>query len=175
MALKQIRIGSLPDIIQYDDGDYDEAIDTDAPIKAGAPTDPDHVIRQTDAPGAGDEGDVVGPAGATDEAIALYNGVTGKLIKDSLMTVSATGTTNIPTGQGHKVNNIQVVTDQQAAEADITSGAITDPADAPADADALRDDLVANALSEIGANFSALDTKINNILAKLRTHGLINT
>lgn len=73
------------------------------------------------------------------------------------------------------VSGTQVVGPQAVAEANITSGAITDPVDAPADADALRDDLVANAIAEIGANFTALDTKINNILAKLRTHGLFDT
>lgn len=36
-------------------------------------------------------GDVVGPAGATDTAIALYDGITGKLIKDSLVTINGSG------------------------------------------------------------------------------------
>ena len=44
-------------------------------------------------------GDVVGPASATDRAIALYDGATGKLIQDSLMTVSPAGSTNIPAGE----------------------------------------------------------------------------
>src|SRR5512134_2197136 len=41
-----------------------------------------------------------------------------------------------------------------------------DPADAPASADALRDDLVANYLPYI-------KTKINSILASLRTNGIV--
>lgn len=36
-------------------------------------------------------GDVVGPAGATDGAIVLYDGVTGKLIKDSAKVLSTVG------------------------------------------------------------------------------------
>jgi hypothetical protein len=36
-------------------------------------------------------GDVVGPASATDTAISLFDGTTGKLIKNSLVTVSAVG------------------------------------------------------------------------------------
>lgn len=36
-------------------------------------------------------GDVVGPAGATDTAIALYDGATGKLIQNSLLTVDGSG------------------------------------------------------------------------------------
>jgi hypothetical protein len=46
-----------------------------------------------------------------------------------------------------------------------TSHSITDPADAPLDADALRDDLVANAIPDIENALNALGTKINNILA----------
>lgn len=34
-------------------------------------------------------GDVVGPAGATDNAVAVYDGVTGKLIKNSTVTISS--------------------------------------------------------------------------------------
>ena len=38
--------------------------------------------------GGGGTGDVVGPAGATADAIALYDGTTGKLIKDSGQTIA---------------------------------------------------------------------------------------
>ena len=38
------------------------------------------------------DGDVVGPASATDNAIALFDGTTGKLIKDSTVLVSSLGT-----------------------------------------------------------------------------------
>jgi hypothetical protein len=41
--------------------------------------------------GGGGSGDVVGPAGATDSAIAVFNGTTGKLIKNSTITVTAAG------------------------------------------------------------------------------------
>jgi len=42
--------------------------------------------------GSGGSGDVVGPASATDSALALYDGATGKLIKDSAITYTgATG------------------------------------------------------------------------------------
>lgn len=53
MALKKVRIGSLVDIGQYDDGDYSSAIETDQPIAAGTPVDPDHVVRLTDLTGVG--------------------------------------------------------------------------------------------------------------------------
>lgn len=45
-------------------------------------------------------GDVVGPAGATDNAVARFDGVTGKLIKNSVVTVDNTGITFIPTQLG---------------------------------------------------------------------------
>lgn len=44
-------------------------------------------------------GDVVGPASATDNALPRYDGVSGKLIKDSPVTVSDTGSVVLP-GQG---------------------------------------------------------------------------
>jgi hypothetical protein len=49
MALRQIRIGSLPGF-QYDDADYDSAAETDQPMKAGPPVDLDDVLRLGDLP-----------------------------------------------------------------------------------------------------------------------------
>lgn len=47
--------------------------------------------------GSGGTGDVVGPAlGATDEAIAVYDGTTGKAIKNSLATISTGGELTVP-------------------------------------------------------------------------------
>jgi|GEM_PF-2656428 len=48
MALKQVRIGSLTDIGQYDDGDFNSAIETDQPMKSGAPVDANDVLRLED-------------------------------------------------------------------------------------------------------------------------------
>ena len=48
MADKYIRIGSMEDIHIYDDGEYDSAVETDAPIKAGTPSVGDDVIRLQD-------------------------------------------------------------------------------------------------------------------------------
>ena len=48
-----------------------------------------------------------------------------------------------------------------------TSHSVTDPADTPATADALRDDLVANAIPDIESSLDALGTKINSILSLL--------
>ncbi len=48
MATVQIRIGSLINIHQYDDGDHDAAIETLASIKCGTPIDGNDVLRLDD-------------------------------------------------------------------------------------------------------------------------------
>ena len=45
---------------------------------------------------AGTAGDVVGPAGATDEAIAVFDGTTGKLIKESGASADVAGNVSTP-------------------------------------------------------------------------------
>ena len=61
-----------------------------------------------------------------------------------------------------------------ATQADaVTAHAITDPADTPADADALRDDLVTNAIPEIEGMLNALGTIINALIDKLQTAKLM--
>jgi hypothetical protein len=47
------------------------------------------------AASTGASGDVVGPASATDTAVALFDGTTGKLIKNSPVTIGTTGNTVI--------------------------------------------------------------------------------
>lgn len=65
--------------------------------------------------------------------------------------------------------------DQQAAVADLALDPITPPADTPVDADALRDDLVSGALTDIGTALSALETTVNTILDRLRDSEVIAT
>lgn len=50
--------------------------------------------------GGGGSGDVVGPASSTDNAIVRFDGTTGKLLKDSLVTMSDLGTDSIYIGEG---------------------------------------------------------------------------
>lgn len=52
-----------------------------------------------------------------------------------------------------------------------TSHSITDPGDSPADADALRDDLVTNVIPSIESALNALGTKINNLLTMAESFG----
>lgn len=52
-----------------------------------------------DGGGGGGSGDVTGPASSTEDAIALYNGATGKIIKNSAVTVNGSGSISLPSGQ----------------------------------------------------------------------------
>jgi hypothetical protein len=69
-------------------------------------------------PGEG-SGDVTGPDSATDNAIARFDSVTGKLIQNSLVTIDDSGSVNIPTGQNYLVNGVPVsgYSDEQAQDA----------------------------------------------------------
>ena len=81
MALRQIRIGSLVDIHQYDDGDYNKSIEVEDPIKcAAAPTDGSDVLRLDDV--GASVGDVYGPAVSVDSDLVEFDGITGKTLKD---------------------------------------------------------------------------------------------
>jgi hypothetical protein len=78
--------------------------------------------------------------------------------------------TVIKSASGLKVDADGLQLKQQAHIADAaTAHAITDPADTPADADALRDDLVTNTIPAIESGLDALGTKINSLLAALET------
>lgn len=84
MALKTVTIGGNQNVLQYDDSDFDYGLDSEGPIRVQtAPVNPDEVLRLSDAPGAGAEGDVVGPAGATDSVFSLFDGATGKLLREA--------------------------------------------------------------------------------------------
>lgn len=74
-------------------------------------------------------GDVVGPASSTDEALARFDGATGKLLQDSNITLSNTGVLTFP-------DNIRQIFNPGANAAGINVGAVvaTDP-DTPVDGD----------------------------------------
>lgn len=65
------------------------------------------------------------------------------------------------------------LTDNSGGTADGTLQALTDPADTPASADALRDDLVANLIPELRNNFADLAAKVNAILNALQAAGMV--
>lgn len=49
--------------------------------------------------GGSGSGDVIGPASATADAIARFNGATGKVLKNSLVTITDAGSIAVPVGQ----------------------------------------------------------------------------
>lgn len=85
---------------------------------------------------------------------------------DSGLTSDANGIyPKLKTGFGIAVDadGLQLKQDTNIVDAS-ESHTITDPGDAPADADALRDDLVLNAIPDIEAALNALGVKVNAIL-----------
>lgn len=61
---------------------------------------------QTFTTGTGGDGDIVGPSSATDRAVALFNGTTGKSIQNSAVTIDSSGSVNIPSDQLYKINGV---------------------------------------------------------------------
>jgi len=46
--MRQVRIGPLTNIVQYDDAEFANAIETDQPMKVGAPVGLDDAVRLAD-------------------------------------------------------------------------------------------------------------------------------
>ena len=81
-----------------------------------APVRPDDLVNKdyVDSLSVPGGGDVVGPAGATDEAIARFDSATGKLIQDSAVSIDDFGnvsTTTVPTSADHLTNKDYVDTE----------------------------------------------------------------
>lgn len=103
----------------------------------------------------GPNGDVVGPDSSIDGHVAVFSGDTGKAVR------VATPVT------------IEEVIDSIGGTVSGTLAAIPNPADTPASADALRDDLVANVLPTIRNAFSTLNSQANIIIGMARSLGLV--
>lgn len=76
----------------------------------------------------------------------------------------------------------QAVARTDSGQDTVTLSSVVDPTDSPATADALRDDLVANVLpiyatrdGELETAVETLAAEFNDLLAKLRTAGVLNT
>ena len=160
MVLRQVRIGNLVDIHQYDDDVHLTAMDTDGqPIEIGQATSGTQAVRQDQLPSLGD---VVSAANPITDNMAVRGDGGGKGIQDSDVTIKDGGDVSIPTGKGYQVNDIQVITDRQAAEADIV----------------IVPDLTGVGTidqASLESYLGDIRTTINSLLSKLRTHGLIDT
>lgn len=71
---------------------------------------------------SGGDGDVVGPASATNNAIVRFDTTTGKLIQNSAVTIDDNGTVNIPTGQTYQINGSALSASDVGAEPTLTKG-----------------------------------------------------
>ena len=108
-------------------------------------------VKRVNVGGGGGSGDVVGPAGATDNAIAVFDGATGKLLKDS------TGTIAQITANTAKVTNAThtgEVTGDTALT--IATGAVTNT---KLGASAVTNDKIANATIVASTKLTATGTK----------------
>jgi len=123
------------------------------------------------------------------EAIVDHGNIAGLTDDDHAQYYLADGTRAISGDLNHDGSNIGFfakapvaqpaasanLTDSSGGTANDTVQALTDPADTPATADALRDDLVANLIPELRNNYADLTAKINDVLTALRNLGLIAT
>jgi len=95
-----------------------------------------------------------------------------------IMTVEAGAAIDIKSGAAIKANGTQAsaintLTGGTGGAASDALQVIPDPADSPATADALRDDLVANVLPTIRNDIADVTAKVNAMLAALRGVGAI--
>lgn len=83
MATKRIRIGSAEDIIQYDDADFDSALETDHTVKVSqAPAAAEDVVRLEDLPD-GTLDNIVGSTGNIDDNAIVRGDGGAKKVQDS--------------------------------------------------------------------------------------------
>jgi len=128
MAEKKIYLGTVGPFL-YDDGalindeDGDFAGEAYASLTTDgkayveeAPSDPKHVLRLEDAGVL--VGNVVGPVtGSTDNAVARFDGVTGKLLQDSLVLISDAGKISTPSVIKFGAAAVPIFADNAAAVA----------------------------------------------------------
>ena len=98
-------------------------------------------------------GDVKGPSGvATSGAVALFDGLTGKWIKTSLVTINSSGDVNIPAGRKYYIGSVQLSVGDVYGSAPLAypvfSGYITTPAIKIVTGAGLGKVLTSNALGE---------------------------
>lgn len=79
-----------------------------------------------DQVGLAETGDVNGPASSTDNAVVRFDGIDGKLVQDSQVTISDTGTVNIPAGQKYQINGADLSFDDIGGSPPASADAIVD-------------------------------------------------
>lgn len=155
MAIKTLHIPGLGDFT-YDDDSGAELFSTDGRLQVStAPADPTDLLRLSDITG--------GTANPTFNNIEID----GALNHDGAA-VGFYGTTPVA-----QASDIGALSDSSGGSTDGTIEAMPDPGDSPADADALRDDLVANTIPALRNNIAELTAQVNALRTILRNYGLM--
>ena len=163
MAQKEVFIGSVGPLL-YDDTNF-YALNTNGKARVGAaPTANDEVVRYQDS---------VLTSG--DQTIAGKKTFSDEIELDSTLNHDGAAIGFFGAAPVAQATASAGLTDNSGGTADDTVQALTDPADGPVSADALRDDLVANLIPELRNNYADLAAKINKALTVLRDLGLIAT
>jgi hypothetical protein len=176
MALRTIHIGAIENAFQWDDTSTPFYSDGSTPVGLIVPVVPsvnNAVVRKVDLGASG-----VDPLADEQFVVMAF---TGDLANERKL-AAGVGVTLTDGGAG---GNATLAVKQQSAVASLTDNsggtpndtvqALSDPADLPSTADALRDDLVANLIPELRNNIADLTSKINTILDKLRSSEIIAT
>lgn len=116
----------------------------------------------------GDAGKVITPSGVSAGTSVLRKLTVSEI--DGLTAALAGKQASIPPEP-----DIPNLTDSTTGTPGATLTALPDPTDAPANADALRDDLVANVLPVLRNYIASLNAEINKLKAALRATGIIET
>lgn len=101
---------------------------------------------------------------ATASNNATLTGTEANIIASTSTTQAVAGVYSIAAAA---MNSITALTDNSGGTANNTITAMADPADTPASADALRDDLVANFCLNVRNNIADLAAKINELITAL--------
>lgn len=172
MARRTIKIGSIGPLV-FDDGNSFPDGDTHGLHVDRTPTEDTEVMRKVDVGG----GAIAAPEDATYIVVSLTAGLTNeRRIQAGTGLALDDGGANNDLTINHSPHAAEAsLTDNTSGTANDTLQALTDPTDTPADADTLRDDLVANLIPELRNNLADLAAKVNAILTILRDQNILSS
>jgi len=106
-----------------------------------------------------------------DDGIMVAQDNDGTTYKGKIVVVSNSPDSGVWKKLAWQTATVAQLTDNTAGTANGTLQALTDPGDAPATADALRDDIVANLIPQLRNNYADLAAKVNELQTALKTSG----
>jgi len=150
MAERTISIGNLRNIVVYNDEEFPDGVVTPSVLITQAPSSDQHAARVRDL-----NGGTLDPVfnSVTVNGVFSHRGQQLELFGSGVLVSRPPSVNQLGGTAGGTVDgSIQV---------------LTDPADLPLTADALRDDLVANLIPQLRNNIEELQQKINELAAVL--------